>query len=291
MEILKAIIFGLVEGVTEWLPISSTGHLILLNEWLRFDLPADREAAFMEFYDVVIQLAAVMAVVIMYWKVLWPIGREGKDDGKVVVKKKTLTLWLKIIIACIPGLIYGLLLDDMVEDLTAPYKTIIVAVMLILIGILFIIIENAHKDKRPKIKTMPDLDWRIALAIGFFQLIAAALPGSSRSGVTILAGLMMGLSRNVAASFTFFLAIPTMFGASLLKLIKYLKNGLAFSGGEIAILVVSCITAFVISLFAINFLTLYIGKNKDFKPFGVYRIVLGAIVLAYFGISGGLLAG
>ncbi|MBO6206649.1 MAG: undecaprenyl-diphosphate phosphatase [Lachnospiraceae bacterium] len=305
MEILKAILFGIVEGVTEWLPISSTGHLILLNEWVKFNLDPAREAAFMEFYDIVIQLAAILAVVVIYWKVLWPFGiakkglakpdaaaksskKKNRDEqvwklfGNVVVKQKIFWMWVKIVIACIPGVLYGLLLDEPVEKVTAPYKAIIVAVMLILVGILFIIIETKHKGVRPKIKTIPDLTWQIALAIGFCQLIAAALPGTSRSGATIIAGLMLGLSRQVAANFTFFLAIPTMAGASLVKLLKFLGKGMTFTGPEITILIVTSVTAFLVSLVAIQFLTLYIGKNKDFKPFGWYRIVLGALVLLYF---------
>lgn len=305
MEILKAILFGIVEGVTEWLPISSTGHLILLNEWVKFNLDPAREAAFMEFYDIVIQLAAILAVVVIYWKVLWPFGiakkglakhdaaaksskKKNRDEqvwklfGNVVVKQKIFWMWVKIVIACIPGVLYGLLLDEPVEKVTAPYKAIIVAVMLILVGILFIIIETKHKGVRPKIKTIPDLTWQIALAIGFCQLIAAALPGTSRSGATIIAGLMLGLSRQVAANFTFFLAIPTMAGASLVKLLKFLGNGMTFTGPELTILIVTSVTAFLVSLVAIQFLTLYIGKNKDFKPFGWYRIVLGALVLLYF---------
>jgi len=317
MEILKAILFGIVEGVTEWLPISSTGHLILLNEWVKFNLDPAREAAFMEFYDIVIQLAAILAVVVIYWKVLWPFGiakqnhgdgprgseeknhevrphgsarskKKNRDEqvwklfGNVVVKQKIFWMWVKIVIACIPGVLYGLLLDELVEKVTAPYKAIIVAVMLILVGILFIIIETKHKGVRPKIKTIPDLTWQIALAIGFCQLIAAALPGTSRSGATIIAGLMLGLSRQVAANFTFFLAIPTMAGASLVKLLKFLGKGMSFTGPEITILIVTSVTAFLVSLVAIQFLTLYIGKNKDFKPFGWYRIVLGALVLLYF---------
>ncbi len=305
MEILKAILFGIVEGVTEWLPISSTGHLILLNEWVKFNLDPAREAAFMEFYDIVIQLAAILAVVVIYWKVLWPFGiakkglakpdaaaksskKKNRDEqvwklfGNVVVKQKIFWMWVKIVIACIPGVLYGLLLDEPVEKVTAPYKAIIVAVMLILVGALFIIIETKHKGVRPKIKTIPDLTWQIALAIGFCQLIAAALPGTSRSGATIIAGLMLGLSRQVAANFTFFLAIPTMAGASLVKLLKFLGKGMTFTGPEITILIVTSVTAFLVSLVAIQFLTLYIGKNKDFKPFGWYRIVLGALVLLYF---------
>ncbi len=298
MEILKAILFGIVEGITEWLPVSSTGHLILLNEWVKFNLEPDREAAFMEMYDVVIQLGAILAVVLLSWKVIWPFGLAKKEEGKkggsaywklagpVVAKKKAVIMWLKIALACIPGVVYGFLLDDIVEEYTAPYKAYIVAVMLILVGILFIIVEKKHEDVRPKIKTIPDLTWQIALIIGIAQLVAAALPGTSRSGATILIGIMLGLSRNVATQFTFFLAIPTMFGASLIKFLKYMKGGMSMNGSETAILAVSFITAFIVSVFAVQFLTIYISKNKDFKPFGYYRIVLGTLVLAYFVIGG-----
>ena len=303
MEILKAILFGIVEGITEWLPISSTGHLILLEQWVKFNLEPDRAAAFTEFYEIAIQLAAIMAVVVVYWKVLWPFGiakagadkapvkskkKQTRDEqvrklvGNIVLKEKIFWMWVKIVIACIPGVLYGLFLDDLIETMTEPYQPIIVAVMLIVVGILFIIIETKHKGVKPKIKTIPDLTWQIALAIGFCQLIAAALPGTSRSGATIIAGLMLGLSRQVAANFTFFLAIPTMAGASLVKLLKFLGKGMTFTGPELTILIVTSITAFVVSLVAIQFLTLYIGKNKDFKPFGWYRIVLGALVLIYF---------
>ena len=312
MEILKAILFGVVEGITEWLPISSTGHLILLNEWVKFNMEPDREAAFMELYEIVIQLAAILAVVVIYWKVLWPFGiakagvaaatpakskKKSRDEqvwklfGNVVVKQKIFFMWIKIAVACIPGVLYGIFLDDLIEDLTAPYKPWIVAVMLILVGILFIIIENKHKGVRPKIKTIPELTWQIALFIGFFQLIAAALPGTSRSGATILAGLLLGLSRQVAANFTFFLAIPTMFGASLVKLLKYMGNGFSLNSSALTILIGTSAAAFLVSLVAIQFLTLYIGKNKDFKPFGWYRIALGSIVLLYFIIFGGILHG
>ncbi len=298
IEILKAILFGIVEGITEWLPVSSTGHLILLNEWVKFDLAPEREAAFMEMYDVVIQLGAILAVVLLSWKVIWPFGIDKKDEskktkddnwklfGSVIAKKKTIFMWLKIALACVPGLLYGFLLDDMVEELTAPYKPYIVAVMLILVGILFIIVENKNEDKRPKIKKIPDLTWQIALIIGIAQLIAAALPGTSRSGATILIGIMLGLSRNVATQFTFFLAIPTMFGASLIKFLKYMKDGMMMNGSEAVILGVSFFTAFIISVFTVQFLTIYISKNKGFKPFAYYRIVLGAVVLAYFVIGG-----
>ena len=303
MEILKAILFGIVEGVTEWLPISSTGHLILLDQWVKFNLEPDRAVAFTEFYEIVIQLAAIMAVVVVYWKVLWPFGiakagadkapaksgkKKTRDEqvrklvGNVVLKEKIFWMWVKIVIACIPGVLYGIFLDDLIETMTEPYKPIIVAVMLIVVGILFIIIETKHKGVRPKIKTIPDLTWQIALAIGFCQLIAAALPGTSRSGATIIAGLLLGLSRQVAANFTFFLAIPTMAGASLGKMLKYLGKGMVFNSTELTILIVTSVTAFLVSLVAIQFLTLYIGKNKDFKPFGWYRIVLGALVLIYF---------
>lgn len=303
IEILKAILFGIVEGITEWLPISSTGHLILLNEWIKFDV----SDAFMEVYDVVIQLGAIIAVVIIFIKEIWPFGIVGssaterdwvfgkprvfKDksngkvnksfDGNFAIKKDIFFLWIKIVVACIPGLAYGVLLDDYVEELTAPYKTVIVAVMLILVGVLFILIENTYKGKKALVKNIKKITYTSAIIIGAAQLIAGALPGTSRSGATIIAGLLLGMKRSVAAEFTFYLAIPTMFGASLLKIVKFLGEGLVFSGMEIGILLVSSVVAFLVSIFVIKFLMGYIKKH-DFKVFGWYRIVLGILVLIFY---------
>lgn len=302
IEIIKAILFGIVEGITEWLPISSTGHLILLNEFVKFDV----SDAFMEVYDVVIQLGAIIAVVIIFIKDIWPFGivgnsasekdwvfgsaRESRDKsngkvnksykGNVAIRKDIFFLWVKIAIACIPGFVYGVLLDDIVEELTAPYKPIIVAIMLVLVGVLFIVIENSFKGKKALVRSIKKITYSSAIIIGVAQLIAGALPGTSRSGATIIAGLLLGMSRSVAAEFTFYLAIPTMFGASLLKVVKFLGEGLTFSGMELGILAVSSIVAFVVSLFVIRFLMGYIRKH-DFKVFGYYRIVLGIIVLIF----------
>ncbi|HOO78961.1 MAG TPA: undecaprenyl-diphosphate phosphatase [Lachnospiraceae bacterium] len=294
IEIIKAVVFGIVEGITEWLPISSTGHLILLNEWVQFNVCETPEKldAFMEVFDVVIQLGAILAVVLIFIREIWPFGIVGKSatgkdwvfggqNGRFAMKKDIFILWLKIIAACIPGLAYGVLLDDKVEALTADYKAIIVVIMLIVVGVLFILIENLHKNKKAKVTSINHLSYQVAVFIGIFQLIAAALPGTSRSGATIIAGLLLGLSRGVAAEFTFYLAIPTMFGASLLKVVKFLGEGMSFTGTEMGILVVSSIVAFVVSIVVIRFFMGYIRKH-DFKVFGWYRIVLGTILLVYF---------
>lgn len=305
IELFKALLFGAVEGITEWLPVSSTGHIILLNGFVKFDIPgtAAEQAAFMEFFDVAIQLGAILAVVILFFKQIWPFGIEDRDAevklkvgdleshviricGPLIIKKDILFLWIKIAVACLPGFAYGVLLDDMVETLTGSYKTIIVAVMLILVGILFIIVESVKKNERPRVRKISDISYLMVIVTGVAQVIAGVLPGTSRSGATIIAGLLMGLSRTVAAEFTFFLAIPTMFGASLLKLIKFLKNGMTFSGMEIAVLSVSSIVAFAVSLLALNFLMGYVKKH-DFKVFGWYRIVLGLAVLGL--VLGGVL--
>ena len=301
IEILKAILFGILEGITEWLPVSSTGHLILLNEWVQFSICESEEklAAFMEVFDVVIQLGAILADVLIFFKDIWPFGwkkemaagmsvselpsKEKKcwNWGKLLIWKDIIFLWLKIVVACIPAMIYGVLLDDKMEELMAPYKSVIVAVMLVLVGIVFIVAENHYKGKTAKITTAEALDYRLAFWIGVFQLVAAVLPGTSRSGATIIGGLLLGLSRSVAAEFTFYLAIPTMFGASLLKVVKFLAEGMSFTSLEIMILLISSITAFVVSMIVIKFFMAYIKKH-DFKVFGWYRIVLGALLLCYF---------
>ncbi|MCI9595948.1 MAG: undecaprenyl-diphosphate phosphatase [Firmicutes bacterium] len=263
MEILKAIILGLVEGITEWLPISSTGHMILVDEFIKMNVSPE----FMEMFLVVIQLGAILAVVVIYWRRLIPTS------------KKTWIMWLKIIVACVPAAVIGLLFDDVFNALFYNYQT--VAIMLIIFGILFIVIENRNKHATPKVLNIDDLTYKQALIIGFFQLIAAVFPGTSRSGATILGGLMIGVSRTVAAEFTFFLAIPVMFGASLLKLVKF---GLSFTPNEVVLLLNGMIVAFLVSLAAIKFLMGYIKKH-DFKAFGWYRIILGIIVLGYFGVQ------
>ncbi len=269
LEIIKAIFFGIVEGITEWLPISSTGHMILLNELVKLDVSQE----FYDMFQVVIQLGAIIAVVILFWKQIWPVKKEKE---KLTLDKNILSLWGKILVACIPAAIIGLLFDEVFEKLF--YNYVCVAIALIVFGIAFIIIENKNKGKNSKINSLAELSYNTVLLIGIFQLIAAIFPGTSRSGATIVGALLLGVSRTVAAEFTFFLAIPVMFGASLLKLVKF---SFAFSGMELAILLVGMIVAFITSMFIIKFLMSYIKKH-DFKVFGYYRIVLGIIVLLYF---------
>jgi len=274
IEILKAVLFGIVEGVTEWLPISSTGHMILLNEFVKLDVSPE----FWNLFLVVIQLGAILAVVILYWKTIWPFKRVKKRGGgtKVVFKKSTLMLWLKALVACIPAGVVGVLADDWLDE--HLYNAIVVGVMLIVVGVAFIIIETVNANKVPRVDRLRDLTFKDAFLIGLFQLIAAVFPGTSRSGATILGGLMIGVSRTVAAKFTFILAIPVMFGASLLKIVKY---GFGFSSSELIILGVGMLVAFLVSIIVIAFLMNYIRKH-DFKVFGWYRIILGALVLIYF---------
>ena len=269
LEIIKAILFGIVEGITEWLPISSTGHMILLEQFLKLNVSEE----FWKMFLVVIQLGAILAVVVLYFNKLNPFAPSKTKEEK----KDTWILWAKVLVACVPAAIIGLLFDDIIEQfLDNPF---VVAIMLIIYGIGFIIIEK--RNKKPSITELKNLTFRTALIIGVFQLLAL-IPGTSRSGATILGGILIGTSREIAAEFTFFLAIPVMFGASLLKILKYIvKVGLIFSSQEIIILIVAMITAFVVSIIAIKFLMNYIKKN-DFKAFGWYRIVLGLIVLAYF---------
>lgn len=271
LEIIKAMIFGVVEGVTEWLPISSTGHMILLNEFLKLNV----SSAFWNMFLVVIQLGAILAVVVLYFNKLVPFSF---NDG-FKIKKDIMSMWFKIIVACIPA---GIIVkwNDELDAIFYNYKT--VAITLILFGILFIVIENYNKGKKSKINSISEIGYNTAFIIGIFQLIAAVFPGTSRSGATIVGALLIGVSRTVAAEFTFFLAIPVMLGASLLKIIKF---GLYFTGLEMTILLAGMVTAFVISIIIIKFLMSYIKKH-DFKVFGWYRIVLGIIVIAYFGIRG-----
>ena len=272
LEIIKAIILGIVEGVTEWLPVSSTGHMILVDEFLKLNVSKE----FMEMFLVVIQLGAILAVILLYWKKIFPF----KFDNGVKVEKDTIIMWVKILIACVPAAIVGLLWDDYLNALF--YNPTTVAIMLILFGILFIVIENYNKGKNPKINSLTEITYTVAVMIGLFQLIAAVFPGTSRSGATIVGALLIGVSRTVAAEFTFFLAIPVMLGASALKLVKFgLKTGFVMTGSELTILLVGMIVAFIVSILAIKFLMSYI-KNNDFKVLGWYRIVLGILVLAYF---------
>lgn len=271
LEILKAIILGIVEGVSEWLPISSTGHMILVDEFLRLDVTDEFRSMFL----VVIQLGAILAVVLLFWKKLWPFGVQEK---KLLIKKPIFTMWFKVLVSCVPAAVVGLLFDEQLEAWFYNWQT--VSVMLILVGIAFLVIENINKKKSAKIKSIAEITYPIAFYIGLFQLIAAIFPGTSRSGATILGALLLGVSRTVAAEYTFFLAVPVMFGASALKLVKY---GFSYTGMELAILAVGMVTAFLVSVVVIKFLMGYIKKH-DFKVFGWYRIVLGAIVIGYFSV-------
>ncbi|MFR7995671.1 MAG: undecaprenyl-diphosphate phosphatase [Clostridium sp.] len=272
LGIIKAIILGIVEGITEWLPISSTGHMILVDEVLKLNMSPE----FMEMFLVVIQLGAILAVILLYWKKIWPF----KVENGLKIEKDTIIMWVKILIACVPAAIVGVLFDDKLNELF--YNPTTVAIMLILFGILFIIIENYNKGKSPKINSLSKITYTVAIMIGIFQLIAAVFPGTSRSGATIVGALLIGVSRTIAAEFTFFLAIPVMLGASALKLVKFaLKTGFVMTGNEVAILSVGTFVAFIVSILAIKFLMSYI-KSNDFKVFGWYRIILGILVLAYF---------
>ena len=266
-EIIKAAILGIIEGITEWLPISSTGHMILADEFIRLNV----SDAFKEMFFVVIQLGAILAVLVLYFHKLNPFSPK-KSAGE---KKETFSLWGKVIVACIPAAVIGLLFDEKIDELFYNYIT--VAITLILYGVLFIVIENRNKSRAPKVNALADLSYQTALFIGMFQVLSL-IPGTSRSGATILGAILIGTSRYVAAEFTFFLAIPVMFGASLLKIVKF---GFDFSGSEIAILLTGMVVAFVVSVFAIKFLMGYIKKH-DFKAFGWYRIALGVIVVGYF---------
>ncbi len=285
--IIKTILLGIIEGVTEWLPVSSTGHLILFGELLRPEM----SDAFMEMFNVVIQLGAILAVVVLFFKKLWPFhGKRGRNaasqfarpahgtagrfqnfaDSYVYMDR--IILWLKIIVSVLPAVIIGLPLDDWLDS--HLYRPVPVAVMLILYGILFILIENRNKTRKPRVRSLRQITWQDALLIGCFQCLAL-IPGTSRSGATILGGILIGLSRTCAAEYTFYLAIPTMAGASLLKLVKF---GGSFSGMETVVLLTGCVTAFLVSLFTIRFLMDYVRKH-DFKPFAWYRIILGVVVL------------
>lgn len=272
IEIIKVVILGIVEGVTEWLPISSTGHMILVDEFIHLNVTP----AFKEMFLVVIQLGAILAVILLFWKTINPFIFK---NSKVTINKETLSLWGKILVSCIPAAIVGLIWDDKLNKLFYNYQT--VAAALIVFGIIFIIVENLHKGKQYKINTLAEITFQTAFIIGMFQLVAAVFPGTSRSGATILGGLMLGVSRTIAAEYTFLLAIPVMFGASALKLFKFGSN---FTNAEIATLVIGMIVAFIVSIISIRFLMGYIKKH-DFKIFGWYRIILGCIVITYFLIT------
>ncbi|MHC1723585.1 MAG: undecaprenyl-diphosphate phosphatase [Aminipila sp.] len=269
IEIFKAIVLGIVEGITEWLPISSTGHMILVDEFLKLNM----SDAFKEMFLVVIQLGAIMAVVVLYWKKLFPISL----DKRPIIQKDIISIWLKILVACVPAAIIGILFDDQIEALFFNYQT--VSITLILYGVLYILIESRNKNRITQINKISQITYKTALLIGVFQLLSL-IPGTSRSGATILGAILIGTSRTVAAEFTFYLAVPVMFGASLLKILKF---GFSFTSMEIVVLLTGTVSAFFVSILAIKFLMGYIKKH-DFKVFGWYRIILGVAVLIYFSL-------
>lgn len=284
MEIIKAILLGIVEGITEWLPVSSTGHMILVNELFPLRV-GERPEEFYSMFQVVIQLGAILAVVLIFWEEIWPFGRENnahplaKEGIGAWVKWDILQLWFHILVSTVPAAIIGVLFDDQLEALFYNYTT--VAIMLIVFGVAFILVENYNTGKQPRISVMSDITYTTAVLIGLFQVIAAVFPGTSRSGATIVGALLIGVSRTVAAGYTFYLAIPVMFGASLLKIVKF---GFHFTLVEALTLILGMAVAFVVSMFVIRFLMAYIRKH-DFKVFGWYRIVLGAVVL-FCGLGG-----
>ncbi len=272
IEILKVIVLGIVEGITEWLPISSTGHMLLLDEFIQMDVSDE----FKEMFFVVIQLGAILAVVLLFWDKMWPF--QLKDKSKPVVQKDIFSMWFKVVVACIPGAIVTLLFDDYIE--AHLHTPTIIAIALIFYGIAFIVIESWNKKRTPKVETLSDITYKTAFIIGLFQVLSI-IPGTSRSGATIIGALLIGVSRVAAAEFTFFLAVPVMLGLSLIKVIKF---GFAYTQAEVVILIVGVVVAFAMSVIVIKFLMSYIKKH-DFKVFGWYRIVLGIAVLAYFALA------
>lgn len=281
MDIIKAIIYGIVEGITEWLPISSTGHLILIEQFIPFNGASE---GFFDMFDVVIQLGAILAVVVLFWNKIWPFAltkkqRQGQTGVGAFFKKDIWVMWFKILVSTVPAAVIGGLFDDVFNRLF--YNPVCVALALIIFGIAFILVENWNRKRTPKINSLAEITYTTALMIGFFQVLAAIFPGTSRSGATIVGALLIGVSRTVAAEYTFFLAIPVMFGASLLKVVKF---GFSFTGNELLLLLTGTVVSFVVSLFVLRFLMGYIKKH-DFKVFGWYRIVLGAIVLLYFALG------
>ena len=271
IEILKVIFLGVVEGITEWLPISSTGHMLLVDEFLTINMSAE----FMEMFFIVIQLGAIIAVILLFWKKMCPF--QFKDKDKPVVNKEIISLWIKVIVACIPGAAVTLLFDDFIE--AHLHTPTIIAIALIVYGIAFIVVENWNKTRTPTTETLGDITYKTALLIGLFQVLSV-IPGTSRSGATIIGALIVGVSRVAAAEFTFFLAVPVMIGYSLLKLVKF---GFVFTGPEVMTLAIGMIVAFIVSILVISFLMSYIKKH-DFKVFGWYRIVLGIAVLLFFAL-------
>lgn len=276
IEILKVIVLGIVEGITEWLPISSTGHLIIVNEFLKLKAGD----AFVEMFNVVIQLGAILAVIVLYFKRLWPIDKK-KDSKGLEWNKDKLILWAKILVACVPAGIIGILFDDKIDEIF--YNPYVVSVTLIIYGVAFILIEIRNRNKEFKITDVRAMTFKTALIIGLFQVLAL-IPGTSRSGATIVGAMLIGTSRTAAAEFTFFLAIPVMAGASLVKILKFVSDGTGFTQNELYMLIIGMLVAYLVSMLVIKFLMSYIRKH-DFKPFGVYRIILGIAVLLYFTLS------
>ena len=273
LELIKTILLGIVEGITEWLPISSTGHLILLNNFISLNVSEE----FWEMFQVVIQLGAILAVVVLFWGKLWPFGKTKS----VTKKRKTWNLWFKIIVGVLPSAVIGFLLDDWFTE--HFYNYVSVAIMLVVYGVLFILIERWRAGMKPRISRVDKITYKDALLVGAFQVLSI-IPGTSRSGSTILGGMILGLSRGAAAEFSFFLAIPTMVGASLLKGVKFMMSGVGVTGQEIVILLVGCVVSFIVSILTIRFLMDFV-KRHTFSAFGIYRIVLGILVLGYFLIT------
>ena len=274
IEVLKVLVLGIVEGFTEWLPISSTGHLILVDKIVQFKQPEE----FVNMFKVIIQLGAILAVMVIYFHRLNPFSRRKKPAQK----RATIRLWMKIVVACIPAAVFGLLLDDWIDAVLMD-NAYVVSAMLILYGVLFIVVENRNIGREARVQKVGQISFQLALYIGLFQVLAM-IPGTSRSGATILGAMVLGCSRSAAAEFSFFLGIPVMFGASGLKIVKYFLDGNTFTGPQVFYLLFGMLVAFVVSVYSIKFLMGYI-KNNDFKFFGYYRIVLGIIVLAYFGVT------
>ena len=268
IELLKVVFLGVVEGITEWLPISSTGHMLLVDEFLQMNV----SPAFKEMFLVVIQLGAILAVVLLFWEKMWPFQRRDKGPA---VKLDTIRMWCKVVVACIPGAVVTILFDDWIE--AHLHTPVVIAGALILYGVAFLLVENWNRTRTPKVKSLEDITYRTAFLIGLFQVLSI-IPGTSRSGSTIIGALLVGVSRVAAAEFTFFLAVPVMFGLSFLKLLKF---GFVFTGAELVTLGVGCAVAFLVSVLVIKFLMGYIKKH-DFKVFGWYRIALGIVVLVYF---------
>lgn len=281
MDIIKSIILGIIEGITEWLPISSTGHLIIADEFIKLGMTDE----FMEMFNVVIQLGAILAVVVIFWNKMWPFtadkskGYNYITKGNGLIKKDVMDMWFKVIAAMLPAAIVGIPLDNYFEKHFHNWQ--VVSAALIAYGVLFIVIEKINKNRKPKVNSIPELSYKTALLIGCFQALSL-IPGTSRSGSTILGAMILGVSRVAGAEFSFFLAVPVMFGASLIKLLKF---GFTFTGMELAVLAVGTLTSFIVSVIAIKFLISYVRRH-DFSLFGYYRIALGVIVIAYFLIAG-----